>query len=170
MISLITCLRFNDITNLLHLSNEWEEVYKNTYLNETYSQNKTYIGYSGDFYVCNVYFSKLGNEGVIIFESRAVRSLISTCTFENSTRINNVGGSIYINYGQIFIRKVCSFGSKANNSGDFCKIAVIYNSSSINEIHDSSIAYSKPISTLNDFSTITPVSYTHLTLPTTERV
>ncbi|EAY20884.1 hypothetical protein TVAG_437090 [Trichomonas vaginalis G3] len=43
--------------------------------------------------------------------------------------------------GQSFIRKVCSFGSKFTGVGKFCYIAVSYDSTSINEIHDSSITY-----------------------------
>ena len=96
--------------------------------------------YSGDFYVCDVYFSNLGDDGVIVLESSDVKSLISTCTFQNSSRKGD-GGSIYIIKGQSSIRKVCSFGSKATGDGSFCRVEISDVSTNVNELHDSSITY-----------------------------
>ena len=54
--------------SILHYSfaDEWEEVYSSSYNGTLYNQNKSYTGnrYRGDFYVYNVYFSNLGNDGV----------------------------------------------------------------------------------------------------------
>ncbi|EAX81298.1 hypothetical protein TVAG_285270, partial [Trichomonas vaginalis G3] len=134
--------RASHISNLLHFTkNEWEEVYKTTFSSEIYNKNQTYIGYTGNFYVREVYFSNLGDDGVINLNSDDVKSLISSNSFENSFR-NGDGGSIYINQGQSSIRKVCSFGSKSTDNGKFCYIKVSYASTNINEIQDSSITYS----------------------------
>ena len=120
-------------------TDEWEEVYKSAYTNSIYNENRTYVGNTGDFYVYNIYFSNLGEDGVIILDSEDVKSLISTSTFENPSRNDN-GGSIYIKNGQSSIRKVCSFGSKSQ-LGAFCYIEVQY-FHEVNEAHDSSITYS----------------------------
>ncbi|KAI5521382.1 hypothetical protein TVAGG3_0563450, partial [Trichomonas vaginalis G3] len=97
--------------------------------------------YTGNFYVREVYFSNLGDDGVINLNSADVKSLISSNSFENSSRNDN-GGSIYIKEGQSSIRKVCSFGSKSTKTGKFCFIEVSDASTNINEIQDSSITYS----------------------------
>lgn len=122
-------------------NNEWEEVYKSEYTKEVYSQNQIYSSDTGDFYVREVYFFNLGNEGVIILNSSDVKSLISTNTFENSSR-NDRGGSIYIKEGQSSIRKVCSFGSKSTGTGAFCYVRSSDDPTKVNEVHDSSITYS----------------------------
>lgn len=128
---------------LLHYSNsEWYDVYKSTYSGIIFSTNQVYEEKTGDFYVRQVYFSNLGDNGVIILRSYDLKSLISLCTFENSSRINGYGGSIYISQGQSSIRKVCSFGSKSFGHGKFCFIEVNDNSAMINQIHDSSITFS----------------------------
>ena len=138
---------------MLHFTkNEWEEVYKTTFSSEIYNKNQTYIGYTGNFYVREVYFSNLGDDGVINLNSADVKSLISSNSFENSSR-NDVGGSIYINQGQSSIRKVCSFGSKSTGLGKFCYISVSDASTNINEIQDSSITYSNQ-GNLNGYQTI----------------
>ena len=138
---------------MLHFTkNEWEEVYKTTFSSEIYNKNQTYIGYTGNFYVREVYFSNLGDDGVINLNSADVKSLISSNSFENSSR-NGDGGSIYINQGQSSIRKVCSFGSKSTDFGKFCYISVSDASTNINEIQDSSITYSNQ-GNLNGYNTI----------------
>ena len=127
--------------NILHLSNnEWEEVYKSEYKKTVFNQNQTYVDITGDFYVCEVYFSNLGNDGVIVLYYDDVKSLISRSSFENSSR-KYQGGSICITLGQSSIRKVCSFGSKAADDGKFCSVE-LQKSTDINEVHDSSITYS----------------------------
>lgn len=138
---------------MLHFTNnEWEEVYKTTFSSEIYNKNQTYIGYTGNFYVREVYFSNLGDDGVINLNSADVKSLISSNSFENSSR-NGYGDSIYINQGQSSIRKVCSFGSKSTHHGQFCYIEVSDASTNINEIQDSSITYSNQ-GKLDGFNTI----------------
>ena len=119
---------------------EWEEVYKSTYNAQIHTKNQTYKDYAGDFYVCDVHFSNLGNDGVIFLNSSELRSLISRCTFDNSSN-SKEGGSICITKGESSIRKVCSFGSQSWFGG-FCYIDVSKNYSNINEIHDSSIIFS----------------------------
>lgn len=127
---------------MLHYSNnEWEEVYKTIFTSEVYSKNQKYIGFKGNFYVSGVYFTNLGNDGVIFLKSNDIKSLISSSSFENSSRDGD-GGSIYIKGGQSSIRKACSFGSKSSGDRKFCYISVTDNSTNINELHDSSIAYS----------------------------
>lgn len=130
------------ILNKHHSStNEWEEVYKYSFIGTVHNQNRSYAGYSGDFYVRDVYFSNLGNEGVIHLNSSDVKSLISSCSFENSNNKDNEGGSIYSKNGQCSIRKVCSFGSYSKY-GLFCTIFVPDNTTSINEIQGSTVAFS----------------------------
>ncbi|EAX91141.1 hypothetical protein TVAG_229100 [Trichomonas vaginalis G3] len=131
--------------SILHYSfaDEWEEVYKSSYSGTVYNQNQRYErnSYRRDFYVYNVYFSNLGNEGVIYLKSDEIKSLISKCIFENSSNRKD-GGSIFIDQGQSSIRKVCSFGSQSASNGFFCYIKKPDVLTNINEINDSSITFS----------------------------
>lgn len=120
---------------------EWEDIY---HTNEPQSNttNQKYNVNSGDFYANKVVFHSLGDSGVIYLDFANENSLISSCTFLNSSNTGDQqGGSITIKNCQSALRKVCSIGSKstAGNGGRFSRIEVANDANSLNYYSEMSI-------------------------------